>query len=128
MKKILLLLPLIFLLGCSGSEKNARDAIAASKGAINTAQAKYHDSCVADSTQHSCIVINKGIDAYNSTINALRLYCSGTPKEGDQPFMLSADGSSGGGPCVVDKSVQPKLDGAVASLNQILGDVKGLAQ
>lgn len=129
MKKLALVLSLAFLLtGCSGSEKNARDAIAASKGAIETAQTKYVDSCKTDPTQQPCVVINKAVDSYNLAIESLRLYCSGTPAAGTQPFVLSADGTSGGGPCVIDKSVQPKLDAAVASLNSILADVKGLTQ
>lgn len=122
MKKLLLLLiPMAFLLGCSGPEKNARDAIAASKGAIETAQAKYVDQCKADATQRPCTLINQAVSAQNATITALELYCSGSAPAGGQDFQH-------GGVCHADKALQPKLDAAVGSLNQLIGEIKGILQ
>lgn len=120
MKKFILL-PLVLLLGCSGAEKNARDAIAASKGAIETAQNKYMETCKADATQQPCVIVNKAVAAQNTAINALELYCSGTAPTGGQDFQH-------GGVCHADKSLQPKLDAAVADLNQIIASVKGIIQ
>ena len=122
MKKLLLLLvPMAFLLGCSGPEKNARDAIAASKGAIETAQTKYMDQCKADATLQPCTLINRAVAAQNTAINALELYCSGGSVGGAPTFQ-------NGGTCHADKTVQPKLDAAVSDLNQIIASIKGIVQ
>lgn len=115
-----LVLPLLAVMfafsGCDKAASNARDAIAASKGVIQTAQTQYLDQCKADPSANPCSLINRGVAAQNTAINALELYCTGqaTPSF-DQ-----------GGTCHPDKSLEPKLTAAITDLNSIIASLKGV--
>jgi len=119
MRRVCYILPLLLILaGCAPLQDTARDAIAASKGVLESAQLQHRDSCIADPHQKTCVIIHDGVAAENSAIDALELYCSNS---GAQSFQT-------GGPCIVDKSAAPKLEAALANLNQIISDVKGLVK
>lgn len=116
MKKLLLLLPLVILLGCQPIQNTARDGIAAAKGVLQTAQTKYMAQCTANPQDAPCVIIHKGVAAQNVAIDALEAYCEG----GATPAFKD------GGPCVANKAVEPKLRASLDNLNQIIPDVKGL--
>ena len=116
MKRTLVILQLtlmvFFLVGCA-PEKVARDAIASAKGVIETAQAKYHDTCTADPTQSQCVSINKLVAGQGFAIDTLNVYCAGP--EWDT-----------GAVCTPHKELESKLREAVANLEREKTDVKGL--
>lgn len=115
---LFVLLPSVLLLtGCPKAVEHARDVIAAGNGAITYAQGEYHDECTADPSLKDCVTINRAIGLENTAIDALTVYCSGIPKDGNPPF-------ASGGPCAPDKSYLPKLQQALSDLKVITNDLK----
>ena len=110
----------LLLAGCP-SEKNFRDGIAAFHGFLIQAQDHHEVECKAVPTKTLCVSINKAGDALNIARSALKVYCSGTPKVGDEPFLQ-------GGPCVVDKSAEPRMQTAFSELQKLLPVIKDLAK
>ena len=110
----------LLLAGCP-SEKNFRDGIAAFHGFLIQAQDHHETECRAAPTKTLCVSINKAGDALNIARAALKVYCSGTPKAGDQPFLQ-------GGPCVVDKSAEPRMQAAFSELQKLLPVIKDLGK
>ena len=111
-----LLLPVVFLAGCQPPEQSARDVIAASKGAIQTAQTKYHDACVKDANGAPCVAVTKAIGAQHVAIDALNIYCQFSPQ---------ADPAT---KCQPVKGALPALQSALVNLNAVTSDLKGLLQ
>ena len=116
-----LLLVVLLLAGCeSGFYKYARDGIAASKGAIEAAQAEYMEKCTTDPALPPCVTINKAIDAQNLTVDALNLYCSGP--QWDLP----------GGECDPPSSketrahLESRVRAALNAMSGIIAEVEGL--
>lgn len=105
------------LTGCPSAELKARDVIAAGNGAIVYAQGQYRDECTANPSLKDCVTINRAVGLENTAIDALKLYCSGVPKDGNLPFQS-------GGPCAPDKSYISKLQQALTDLNSITNDLK----
>lgn len=101
--------------GCQKPEQTARDAIAAAKGVVETAQIKYLDACQADPDLGPCVTVNKAVAAQNLAIDALNQYCSG-------PGYLT------GGVCNPQPDLQSHLEAALASLDQTIKDVEALIQ
>lgn len=102
------------MLGCQPTEQSVRDGIAASKGAIETAQSKYHDACVRDATQAPCVAVTKAIAAQHVAIDALKIYCQ---------FGPATDPTT---KCQPVKAALPGLQSAVANMNATTADLKGL--
>ena len=117
MKKLLILIPLLLLLGCDAA-KAARDTIATDYGWITTAQAQHRESCQADTAQQKCALINRAIAVHNTSVDLLNLYCQGAPKPDDVPY-------DEGGPCSPQKGLEPRLRAAIRDLDTIVKDVKG---
>lgn len=120
MNKLFILLPLLLMtVACQPPQNSARDTIAAAKGYLDSARS-HHPECNTTSPNgtHACQIIGKGTQAKDVAIDALEIYCSNTSTTGVN--------FQDGGPCVADKAYEPKLKAALASLNQIISDVKGL--
>ena len=114
MKKFFVLVPLIFMLGCNPPEQTARDVIAASQGAIVTAQNRYHDQCVAAPTDAPCALVTRAIAVQHVAIDALNVYCAFTPA------------TPNGTKCAPVKSALPALQSALANLNQVTLDIQAV--
>ena len=110
--------------GCQPIEVTARDTIAGAAGFLHNDQGtgvqdKYKASCQANSHQEVCVAINRLIDAQHLLGDALKVYCAGPEFDS-------------GGKCNPprDKAVKgqaaAKLQAAVAQLNSLVNDVKGL--
>ena len=110
---ILVTLP---MLACSPLEQKARDTSAALQGAIIAAQAKYHDSCVANSNQTVCREINNAIAAENGLITASETYCGWSPL---------APPSDPNAKCVPVKTAQAALTVAIANAATLTLEIKG---
>ena len=114
----------LFTSGCQPIEVTARDAIAGAAGFLHNDQGtgvqdKYKASCLANPHQEVCAAINRLIDAQHLLGDALKVYCAGSEFDS-------------GGKCnpPSDKAVKgqaaAKLQAAVAQLNSLINDVKGL--
>jgi len=109
---------LLATVACAPVQDVARDGIAASKGALVTAQSKYRDQCTANPAMKPCRIIHEGVAAQHLAVEALDLYCQGVAT----PSFLD------GGKCSPDKSVEPRLKAALQNLDVMIRDVKGLIQ
>lgn len=112
-----LLCLLVILVACSPVEQKARDTAAALQGSIVAAQAKYHDSCVANPSQNVCQVINRGIAGENALITSVETYC------GWSPASPPADPTA---KCVPVKSAESALVAAIANAAQLTLEIKGV--
>lgn len=92
----------------------ARDGIAAAKGFIETQQQLHLAECQAAPTESICVGINKAVAAQNLAIDALAIYCA------------SPDFSQNKGPCVPNKSAEPKLREATDQLNDVLKQLEAM--
>ena len=117
MKRLCYLLPLLLLVACSPLEQQARNAAAALQGTLVAAQAKYHDACVANPQQDTCVRINKGVSGENALVTAIETYCGWSP---------SAPPSDPNATCVPVKSAQAALTAAIANANQFTLEIKGV--
>lgn len=117
MKKLCLLLLLIPLIGCPKTEQNARDAAAALRGLLTTAQTQYQTSCQANSTQTVCQSINRGVSAQNALITATESYC-GWSTTAPPPDPMTV--------CVPVKSAEAALKSATANANQAIAEIRGV--
>jgi hypothetical protein len=97
-------------------EQRARDGIAGATGFISKAQSQYQTECSANPTMTTCVTINKSIDAQNLTITALKTYCGFKPTDPIETV------------CAPVASKADALNSALANLNQLINDVKGLVK
>lgn len=118
-KKWLIVITLICALelGCSPIEQQARNVAAALQGTILAAQAKYHDTCIANSTQTVCGAINKAIAGENAIVTAGELYCG---------WSTSAPPADPNAKCVPIKGAQAALNSAIANATALTLEMKGL--
>jgi hypothetical protein len=119
MKRIALFLIVTMTLGtvaCSPIEQNARNTAAALQGVIVAAQAKYHDTCVANSGQNVCQTINRGISGQNALVTSVETYC------GWSTTMPPADVNA---KCVPVKSAQSALTAAINNATALTLEIKG---
>ena len=115
LKLVSLLAATLLLVGCQPPENTARDSIAAAKGVIERAQTEYLDTCIANTAQRICNLINDGVAAQNLAIDALNLYCSGS-------------NYLAGGACQPNKEYLPRLQEALRNLDGIIAAIKELRQ
>lgn len=111
-----LLLVCLILTACSPIEVSARNASAALQGLLVAAQAKYHDSCVADKTQSVCQLINKGVSGENALITAGETYCG---------WSTVAPPTDPNTKCVPVKNAKAALQAAIANATQLTLEIKG---
>ena len=116
MKFLALLAACIMLTGCSPLEQNARNTAAALQGVIVAAQAKYHDSCVANPSQTVCQQINNGVSGENALVTAIETYCGWSP---------TAPPSDPNATCVPVKSATAGLTAAISNANTLTIEIKG---
>ena len=94
-------------------EQTARDTAATAKGYLDSAKIQ-NPECVANppaaSTQ--CQIINRGVGIKDALLDAINIYCA------------SDAYTNNAGPCVPDKTLEPKLQQALNNLNQSITDVK----
>ncbi len=124
MRRSYLILTLLLALaatGCQSLEQTARDGIAAFYGFLVQAQDHHEVECKATPTKTLCVSINKAGDVLNVARGTFKVYCSGTPKPAEQPFLA-------GGPCAADKSVEPRLRAAMSEMQKLLPVIKDLAK
>lgn len=114
--KALFVLPFLLLVACSPVEQQARNSAAALQGAIIAAQAKYHDSCVANTSQSPCQDINKAVSGENALITAIETYCGWSTAAPPDP----------GAKCVPVKSAVGVLNAAIGNANALTLQIKGV--
>lgn len=116
------LVPLIVVLclittACPKPESNARDASAALKGLIESAQSQYMTSCVADAKQPVCEAINRAVSGQNALITAIEVYCSWS--QASPPSDLNAT-------CVPVKGATQALQSATSNANLLINELKAI--
>lgn len=112
--RLLWIIPILLLTACP-KDKNARDAAAALKGALDTAQVEYSASCMADPTPKLCQTIKRAVAVQNLLITTTEAYC-GWDRAAPMPTAQ----------CVPVKSLEGALTSAVANANQAVGELKGI--
>ena len=100
-------------------EMTARDGIAAAKGYLDSARAK-HPECVmvgshAVPTETKCALIFRGVAAKDLAIDALDAYCSSEAYQHQ------------GGKCEPHADARPKLEAALANMDDVVKQVKAVA-
>jgi len=120
MKRLIWLVPLVFLAGCSPVEQQARDALAASQGFIMQAQQNHQAECSQTPKKaFPCAVINQAVHSQNLAVDALEIYCSWGPQ--DVEALTSGKNVHG---CVRVKSLEGGLRTALSNLNRVIADYK----
>ena len=113
----LLIVLVVVLTACSPVEQKARDTAAALQGIIVAAQAKYHDSCVANPSQNVCRKINNGVSAENALVTSIETYC------GWSTTMPPADVNA---KCVPVKTAKDALQAAINNATVLVLEIKGI--
>lgn len=122
MRKLLalpILASILFLAGCPIDPPKVRDQVALAYGFIGDLQSKHLMECQASPTLQTCVLINKGVAVQRLSASALNDYCSGPPRPGEIDY-------NHGGPCSVQAGLQPRLESALADLNNVMTDLKKL--
>ena len=117
MKKIIVILSLLVLVACSPIGQQARNTADALQGTIVAAQAKYHDSCIANAAQPVCQDINKGVSGENALITAIETYCG---------WSVTAPPSDPSAKCVPVSSAQAGLSVAISNAAALTLEIKGV--
>lgn len=102
---------------CAPLEQKGRDTSAALQGVIVAAQAKHHDSCVANSAQPVCQLINKGVAGENALITAGEAYCG---------WSTAAPPADPNAKCVPVQGAQAALRSAIANAAELTLEIKGV--
>lgn len=117
MKRLFVLVPLLILIACSPIEQQARNTAAALQGTLVAAQAKYHDTCVANPSQNVCTTINKGVSGENALITAIETYCG---------WSTTIPPTDPNAKCVPVKGAQAALQSAIANATALTLQIKGV--
>jgi hypothetical protein len=121
MKRLFAVVGLCLLfVGCTSFEKSARDSVAAANGVLVVLQ-RQNGQCKLDPSQPVCQRIKQGIAAQNLAIDALEVYCSGPAFEAGGACQPPSDPA-------LKNAAEVKLNAAIASLNTIVVDLKGLVK
>ena len=117
MKKAVLALPLLLLMGCTPVERLAYNTIVSAKAFLDS-EKKAHPECNTPITNAVvCNDLKKATASKDLIIDALEVYCSGPQFESGGVCQPSADPNA-----VV------KLKAAIAGYNQSAADLKGVIQ
>lgn len=117
MKRVVLLVPILFLLACSPIEQNARDTAAALQGAITTAQSQYQASCTQQPTAKECQIINQAVAGQNALVTAVEAYCGWSPTNPPNPTTTK---------CVPVTTAKAGLQTAIANAQLFISEVRGV--
>jgi hypothetical protein len=117
-KLFAVLVCVLVLAGCTPKlVDNARNAIAAASTFLKATQDQYTASCVANATQPVCVSIKAAIGANNALIDAVNIYCGGTPANGAASW-------DQGGACVPVPNAEAGLVSATNNLATVIGDLR----
>lgn len=116
-KLVPILLLLAVTIACTPIEQNARDTSAALKGAIESAQAQYLDTCKATPAQTVCVDINKAVAGQNALITSIEAYCGWSQTA--PPADLNAA-------CVPVKTAETALQSAISNANLLVAELKAI--
>lgn len=117
MKKMLLVIPLLILIGCSPIEQNARNTAAALQGAIIAAQTSQQASCSANPKQTACTVINNAIAGQTALITSITAYCG---------WSMTNPPADPNATCTPVKTAQAGLQAAIANATVFITELKGV--
>lgn len=109
----------LFELGCSPVEQQARDTAAALGGMLAVAQTQNQTVCTATPTAPVCTTINKAISAQNALVTAVETYCgwSTTTPPGDANAK-----------CVPVKTAEAGLQSAISNAQVFVTELKGVVK
>lgn len=113
---VFLILAMLVMTACSPVEQQARNTAAALEGTIVAAQAKYHDSCVANPAGQVCKLINQGVSGENALITAVETYCG---------WSVLVPPTDPNATCTPVKGAQPALQAAIANATALTLQIKG---
>lgn len=101
---------------CSGQQvaTKARNTLAASQGAIQSAQSQFSVTCKAQPAQAPCVTITKAVAAQNVAVTTMEIYCGWLP------------GTDPASKCAPVQSEQAALESALANLGVILPEIQAL--
>jgi hypothetical protein len=120
MKRFLPILAVIALLaGCTPLERQAYEAVVASKAFLDSAKAK-HPECMTGATSTVCVDLSKATAAKDTLIDAVEVYCAGPNFNSGGQCNPTAKGT----PAAVQATA--KVQAALAAYNQTAGDLKGV--
>lgn len=119
MKKIVVLLPLLLLLGCTSVEQAAYKTVVASKAFLDSVKAK-HPECGLANTSTLCADLRKATAAKDLLIDAGEAYCGGPQFDAGGPCQPPAKGT----PQLAQMTA--KLKAALAGYQQAEKDMRGL--
>jgi len=117
MKRVLICLLLLPLVGCTSLEKQAYNVIVTAKAFLD-AEKKLHPECTTESTT-LCADLAQATRAKDALIDAAELYCSGPQFEAGGACQPSAKGTPAS-----DQAIA-KVKAAIALYNQTAADLKG---
>jgi len=117
MKRLLVCLLFLPLLGCTSLERQAYNVIVTAKAFLD-AEKKLHPECTTESTT-LCHDLAQATRAKDALIDAAEVYCSGPQFEAGGSCQPPAKGTP-----VSDQAIA-KLKAAIAIYNQIAADLKG---
>jgi hypothetical protein len=119
MRKVLLVVSLLVLVGCSPVEQQARDTAAALGGALAAAQTQHQTECTTAPTGAACVLINKAVSAQNALVTSIEAYC------GWSSNVLPTDPNT---KCVPVSGAQGALNAAISNANGFITQLKGVIQ
>lgn len=102
---------------CSKVQNDARDAAAALKGLITSAQSEYQATCQSNPAQAVCQTINRGVAGQNALITSVQAYCG---------WSASVPPDNPNAPCVPVKGTESALSAAVVNANELITELKGI--
>lgn len=120
MKRFLPILAMVALLaGCTPLERQAYEAVVASKAFLDSAKSK-HPECATGGSTAVCTDLAKATAAKDTLIDAVEVYCAGPDFNAGNACNPPAKGT----PAAVQATA--KVQAALAAYNQTAADLKGV--
>lgn len=120
MKRVLPLLAIAALLvGCTPLERQAYEAVVASKAFLDSVKAK-HPECASGTATAVCTDLSKATAAKDTLIDAVEIYCAGPDFNSGGQCNPPAKGT----PAAIQATA--KVQAALAAYNQTAADLKGV--
>lgn len=109
----------LFLIGCTPLERQAYEAVVASKAFLDSVKAK-HPECAAGTSSTLCIDLSKATSAKDALVDSVEIYCAGP----DFNSGGACDPPKKGTPAAVQAAA--KIQAALAAYNQTASDLKAV--
>jgi hypothetical protein len=119
MRKALLLLPLLLVLGCPAVEKTAYNTVIAAKAFTDKVKSQ-HPECNTGNASALCATLIKAVAAKDTLIDSVEIYCAGPSFNGGGACQPPAKGT----PAYIQAT--NKLNAALVSYEQLEKDLKGV--